>query len=41
MPMMTSSRLETVGPLSSTLVLDTHVWVKFVAGARLTKRARV
>jgi PIN domain nuclease of toxin-antitoxin system len=29
-----------VGPLSSVLVLDTHVWVKFVAGASLSKRAR-
>jgi PIN domain nuclease of toxin-antitoxin system len=29
-----------VGPLSSALVLDTHVWVKFVAGASLSKRAR-
>ena len=28
------------GPLSSVLVLDTHVWVKFVAGASLSKRAR-
>lgn len=30
----------TRGPLSSALVLDTHVWVKFVAGAPLAKRAR-
>ncbi len=29
-----------VGPLTSLLVLDTHVWVKFVAGAALSKRAR-
>ena len=28
------------GPLSSALVLDTHVWIKFVAGASLSKRAR-
>lgn len=27
--------------MSSALVLDTHVWVKFVAGASLAKRARV
>jgi PIN domain nuclease of toxin-antitoxin system len=26
--------------LNSALVLDTHVWVKFVAGAALAKRAR-
>ena len=30
----------TAGPLNSLLVLDTHVWVKFVAGASLSKRAR-
>jgi PIN domain nuclease of toxin-antitoxin system len=27
--------------LSSALILDTHVWVKFVAGVPLSKRARV
>jgi PIN domain nuclease of toxin-antitoxin system len=36
----TSCRPATAGPLSSVLVLDSHVWVKFVAGASLSKRAR-
>jgi hypothetical protein len=36
----TFCRPGTVGPLSSVLVLDTHVWVKFVAGVSLSKRAR-
>lgn len=36
----TFCRPATAGPLSSVLVLDSHVWVKFVAGASLSKRAR-
>ena len=35
-----SCRRAMVGPLRSVLVLDTHVWVKFVAGAPLSKSAR-
>jgi PIN domain nuclease of toxin-antitoxin system len=40
MPRTTFCRPGTDGPLSSVFVLDTHVWVKFVAGAPLSKRAR-
>jgi PIN domain nuclease of toxin-antitoxin system len=36
----TFCRRGTAGPCSSVLVLDSHVWVKFVAGASLSKRAR-